>query len=137
MVHDENEPKAVPSSDLNARQEVLTWAVIDVAALLVMLLIAFIFRPEHGWIPGPVWLTGPLVGWVVGNVVGWFLPRMASVPSLAIAGAALVLVVLCAIVLRGSAFAFGQALAGCFIGLAGGVLVGRSWKVHHEAHIAH
>lgn len=128
--------KAAPGSDLNAKQEGLFWAVITVLAFLVLLFLNFIFQPDTSSLPGPTWLTGPVLGFVVGGLASLVVkPRSWEVQSWVVPGVVLVLVILCEL-FQGDAQWVGQMLAAFFVGFGGGVLFFRAAEKQHEFDVA-
>ncbi|UIJ36290.1 hypothetical protein [Allobranchiibius sp. GilTou73] len=138
MTHVSPEPKAAPSSDLNARQEALLWAGADVVFIVILLLLSATFLSVNSDSFLTATLIAPFVGWVIGNLLAFVVPRTISTPSWLIAIVALVLVVICAGVFHSGqgVIATGRGLAGLIIGLATGFLFLRAWRAEHQAHRA-
>ncbi len=124
--------KAAPGSDLNAKQEGLLWAVVTVCAFIVLLFLDFIFQPDTSSLPGPTWLTGPVIGFVIGIVASLVVkPRSWQVQSWIVPGVVLVLVILCEL-FHGDARWVGQSLATFFVGFGGGALFFRAAEKQHD-----
>ncbi|KNX37890.1 hypothetical protein [Luteipulveratus halotolerans] len=127
-------PKAAPSSDLNARQEFVLWSVASVGFLAILLVLSAVFPPDDSSLPGPAWLTAPVLGWVLGLIVAAVIqPHRIKAPSLAIVAAGVILVALCAVVFQGDWVAFGRGVAGFVIGLLSGVLIFRALHAQRAA----
>ncbi|MDF8265582.1 hypothetical protein [Luteipulveratus flavus] len=129
-------PKAAPSSDLNARQEALLWIVADVVFLGALLLICVLFKPTGEHLPGPDWLTAPLIGWVVGNIVAWVIPHRITTPSWLILVVAVVVVVLIALVFPADSRHIGHMIAGFVVGVTTGYLASRALAALRRARTA-
>ncbi|WP_265443470.1 hypothetical protein [Flexivirga meconopsidis] len=129
--------KAAPGSDLNAKQEGLLWVVITLGAFILLLFLNFIFQPDTSSLPGPTWLTGPVLGFVVGIIASLLVkPRSWQVQSWVVPGIVLVLVILCEF-FQGDAQWIGQTLATFFVGFGGGALFFRAAEKQHEYDVAH
>ncbi|AKU16063.1 hypothetical protein [Luteipulveratus mongoliensis] len=127
-------PKAVPSSSLNARQELLVWVVADLGFLAILLVLSAVFAPDDSSFPGPDWLTAPILGWIVGHIVAAVVrPQKITTPSLAVLAVGVVLVALCSVVFQGDWVAFGRGVAGFVIGLGGGILILRAWLAQRHS----
>lgn len=110
------------------------WAAIDIGALLIQILLLFLFQPDKGLLPSPNWLTDPIAGWVVGNILGALLYRsMLRLSPSVVAAGALVLVALAPVVLVKYA-ALAAFVAALVIGLAAGSLFWRA-RQHADAEL--
>lgn len=124
--------KAAPGSDLNAKQEGLLWVAITVVAFIVLLFLDFIFQPSTSSLPGPTWLTGPVIGVIVGVIASLVVkPRSWKVQSWIVPGVVLVLVILCEL-FQGDAQWVGQTLAMFFVGFGGGAMFFRAAEKQHD-----
>ncbi|WP_183321234.1 hypothetical protein [Flexivirga oryzae] len=129
--------QAAPGSDLNAKQEGLLWAVVTVVAFLLLLFLDFIFQPATSSLPGPTWLTGPVLGVIIGLIASLVVkPRSWQVQSWIVPGVVLVLVILCEF-FQGDAQWLGQSLATFFVGFGGGALFFRAAEKQHEYDVTH
>jgi len=134
MSHQQQEPKAVPSSDLNAQQEALLWGVADVGFFILLVLISAAFRSDTSSFPGPGWLTAPIIGWVIGNALAFAVrPRKITTPSYVVVAVGLVIVAVCSVIFNGDSVDWGRAVAALVIGVGTGILFLRAWAAHQAA----
>lgn len=107
------------------------WLAVDLGAMVLLVLIAWVFPPEKGLLPEPAWFTDPLAGWAVGTVIGIALYRVLLGRSpWFIAGVSLALVALAPLVFAAYP-ALGLFASGAVIGCAAG---GLFWRAHKNAH---
>ena len=106
------------------------WLVIDVAALLALIGINYIFPPSKGLLPDPRWLTDPIAGWLLGNVLGIVGYRLLlrQTPWL-IAAICLAFVAVTPVIFV-KYVALAAFLSGVAIGVAAGSLF---WRAHKHA----
>lgn len=120
-------PKAVPSSTLNAKQEVVLWVFASIGFLAILVMLSALFQPDDSSLPGPKWLTAPVLGWVIGHLVAFAVqPHKIKTASYVLLAVGLVLVVICSVVFQGDWVALGRGVAGFVIGLIGGILILRA-----------